>query len=412
MSIDDCNAVLAGDLFNKSISSITQEQNYVSSLAFFHMGESEAFTTYQNWVSKNGGESLNIGARFPFEGFPVGIDIAGKGSRAFTTSEFREAYSKWKNETSFSRQDNESFSFASHFATFVRDPNTIEAWRVCVDRVSSNQQASINGYGFRDESGNAFIRIKWNPGPILILDKAFLNIDTFGETSIGGTFHKNFRLSNGDSLFPVITNEDTSFTVLVNVTIRDGDTNEQKTQFSADIVIPRKIIPDNFINLKPNLGLITLSLITLETRRGFFFNCHNSVGSVQAIANANFDPAVSDEIFSIVKLGDGSNNQDKSINSEDKVLLRSRRGFFFNCHDSVGSVQGIANANFDPAVSDEIFTIVKNGGGIINSGDKILFRSRRGFFFNCHDSVGSVQGIANANFDPAVSDEIFTIVFR
>ncbi|CAN1209175.1 hypothetical protein TUMEXPCC7403_03065 [Tumidithrix helvetica PCC 7403] len=412
MGIEACNSVLAGDLFNKSISSVTQEQNYVSSLSFFHMGEGEAFTTYQKWASKNGGENLNIGARFPVQGFPVGVDIGGNGRRAFISSEFRQEYSRWKDETSFSQQDRESFSFTSHFATFVRDPNTIEAWRDCVDRVSSNQQASINGYGFRDESGNAFIRIKWNPGPILILDKAFLNIDTFGETSIGGTFHKNFRLSNGDSLFPVITNEDTSFTVLVNVTIRDGDTNEQKSQFSADIVIPRRIIPDNFINPNPNSGLITLSLITLETRRGFFFNCHDSVGSVQAIPNANSDPAVSDEIFSIVKLDDGSNNQDKSINSEDKVLLRSRRGFFLNCHDSVGNVQAIPNANLDPAVSDEIFTIVKNGGGRINSGDKILFRTRRGFFFNCHDSVGSVQAIQNANFDPAVSDEIFTIVFR
>ncbi len=253
MGIEACNSVLVGDLFNKSISSVTQEQVFVSSLAFFQMGESEAFSTYQNWVSRNGGENLNIGARFPVKGFPVGVDIGGSGRRSFNSLQFKEEYSRWRTQTNFSQVEQESSSLAGYFATFERDPKTIEAWVTCVTSITSqNNEPEILGYGFRDESKNAFISLDWVPGEFLAEDIALLNIDTPEGVSIGGQFEPDFRMAPGSGvLFPVITDENRSFSVLANVKVLDKDNPEQvKGLFQTIVRIPPENLPAQVPTLK------------------------------------------------------------------------------------------------------------------------------------------------------------------
>ena len=148
-------------------------------------------------------------------------------------------------------------------------------------------------------------------------------------------------------------------------------------------------------------------LVMLKTRAGYSLNSHGSTGNVSAIPKPNYDPAVSDEIFRLFDLNGGS------LRSGDKVYLKTRAGYFFNSRGSTGNVSAIPHINMDPNVSDEILTIYKvNGSGTIERGDKVYLKTRAGYFFNSHGSTGNVSAIRNANLNPKVSDEIFSIYFR
>jgi hypothetical protein len=153
----------------------------------------------------------------------------------------------------------------------------------------------------------------------------------------------------------------------------------------------------------------TTSLVMFKTRAGYYVNSYDSRGALKAIPEANFDPNVSDEIFRLKDLNGGS------LKNGDLIMLKTRAGYYVNSYDSRGALKAIPEANFDPNVSDEIFRLKKidgSSGSTIRNGDKILIQTRRGYFFNCVGSIGKCQAIENANYDPKVSDEIFTIRFR
>lgn len=52
-----------------------------------------------------------------------------------------------------------------------------------------------------------------------------------------------------------------------------------------------------------------------------------------------------------------------------------------------------------------------SAGNEIKSGDRIMIKTRRNYTFNCEGSVGKCQAIENANDNYRVSDEIFKINF-
>src|SRR4051794_33841782 len=73
------------------------------------------------------------------------------------------------------------------------------------------------------------------------------------------------------------------------------------------------------------------------------------------------------------------------ILSGDRVQLLTRRAYFLNCHDSVGNVAATPQASLNPNVSDEIFTILKVGGdNVLRGGDMVVIRTRKGLYLNCH----------------------------
>jgi|GEM_PF-6248346 len=149
------------------------------------------------------------------------------------------------------------------------------------------------------------------------------------------------------------------------------------------------------------------NLVFFKTRREHFINAHDSAGNVSAQPTGNtVDVDVSDEIFRLIDINGGS------LNNGDQICLKTRREHFINAHDSAGNVSAQPTGNCtDINVSDEAFTIYKvNGSGTINSGDKVYLKTRRDHFVNAYDSIGNVSAQPTGNTtDVNLSDEIFTI---
>lgn len=156
-------------------------------------------------------------------------------------------------------------------------------------------------------------------------------------------------------------------------------------------------------------GSETVKRVIFQTRKNYYINCYDSKGACQAQPTFSNDPAVSDEIFSLVDLNGGA------LMNGDKIMLKMRTGYYVNSYDSGGSIQAQPTYSDDPAVSDEIFSIYKvsgsSGGNQIKAGDKIMIKTRRNYAFNCYDSQGACKAIPNSNNDYRVSDEVFTIKF-
>jgi hypothetical protein len=73
----------------------------------------------------------------------------------------------------------------------------------------------------------------------------------------------------------------------------------------------------------------------------------------------------------------------------DSVILSTRTNYIFNSHASTGPVSAIPVANFDPVVSDEIFSLLEvDGDGILQDGDRVMFRTRTGYFFSSRSRPG------------------------
>jgi hypothetical protein len=98
-----------------------------------------------------------------------------------------------------------------------------------------------------------------------------------------------------------------------------------------------------------------------------------------------------------------------------RVIFSTRSGYYLNCYDSKGVCQAQPTYSDDPNVSDEIFTVYKvrgsSGGNQIKSGDKIMIKTRRNYAFNCYDSRGTCKAIPTFSDDYRISDEVFTIRF-
>lgn len=146
-----------------------------------------------------------------------------------------------------------------------------------------------------------------------------------------------------------------------------------------------------------------------QTRIGYYLNCYDSKGKCQAQPTYSDNPSVSDEIFRLVDLNGGS------LVHGDKIMLKTRAGYYINSYDSAGSIQAQPTYSDNPSLSDEIFRVFKmsgsSAGNEIKNGDKIMIKTRRNYAFNCEGSVGKCQAIKNANDNYRVSDEIFTINF-
>ena len=171
------------------------------------------------------------------------------------------------------------------------------------------------------------------------------------------------------------------------------------------------------ISINLLLGLISIPIVAasqttrviFSTRSGYYLNCYDSQGACQAKPTYSNNPAISDEIFTLVDLNGGY------LMNGDKIMLKMRTGYYVNSYDSAGVIQAQPTYSDDPNVSDEIFTVYKvrgsSGGNKIKSGDKIMIKTRRNYAFNCYDSRGACKAIPTFSDDYRISDEVFTIRF-
>jgi hypothetical protein len=162
----NCDAVLAGDLFNKVARS--ESSNSASRTALrewmFSKNEDEAYDIYsQEYESgKQQGQKGSLGASY----FGVGgnadfaIDYQNKISRKDFGMKFRAAKAQLQSGRAGEHQS--GTSLASAFASHVRDPRSIDAWKACV---TSQPTPGLFAFASRDDGGTPYLNVVWAPGP-------------------------------------------------------------------------------------------------------------------------------------------------------------------------------------------------------------------------------------------------------
>jgi hypothetical protein len=270
MGIERCNAIVIGDLFNKTTNTASEQERYIATREFFNMTENEAFKKYNTIRTKKSGEALKIGVDFIVEGFPVGAKVDGSGNREFTEQEFGEEFRKWKTFSSEKINNQGVFSFESYYNSLVRDEASIQAWRDCVIAEIKDDNGGLLAFGSRDEADNVVLQIEWEIPLLLAANKPFLKIKTPDGIRIKDFTQRSQIRITAEEIFLLdltgITDEQKSKGFIIGVTVDIIDKDDKNgaeiiKSFSANAVIPPAKIPSGFINtVSVPTGLRTLRI--------------------------------------------------------------------------------------------------------------------------------------------------------
>ncbi|MDI1449864.1 hypothetical protein [Polyangium sp. 6x1] len=159
---DHCANVLEGDLFNRISSQDASASNARTIIwqTFLSMNENDAYQRYSNYHDEahraGGGGGLSVFGLFDVNG-------SGADERKLTRQQFGELYRHMRslNASASSSDWSQSSSFTSAYTSYIRDANTIEAWRQCV---TARPEPGLYAYGSRDDAGNAYVQVVWSPG--------------------------------------------------------------------------------------------------------------------------------------------------------------------------------------------------------------------------------------------------------
>jgi hypothetical protein len=222
---EQCNAVLQGDLMNKILSNVNVDSAARQVLRTKILKESfeEAFSDYNKEMdqAKSQGQRGKVGINY----FGIGgdADFQIDYDNRISQSEFQRKFSlaKQKFQQSGEKIDESSTSFASSYASYVRDPNTIDAWKACV-----TQKAEMGLFAFasRDDSDEPSVNVVYGPGltastfPSLTID----NISLPDGATISDTT-KEIGVGSGHTYRVSFPNHKRGFTVIVNGSLKDRD---------------------------------------------------------------------------------------------------------------------------------------------------------------------------------------------
>lgn len=163
---DRCDRILEGDIFNRVITSRTQSSSahHAAQAYFFQQRDEDAYAAYlrQYESVKQQSQQGQVGASY----MGIGVDVAFKVdfSRRLSESEFREEFRRAKQayEQRTQSSGGSQSALADSYASFVRDPVTIEAWKTCI----TQERNGIYAFGSRDASGTPYINVMWIPGEL------------------------------------------------------------------------------------------------------------------------------------------------------------------------------------------------------------------------------------------------------
>jgi hypothetical protein len=242
--ITNCDKVLEGDLFNKVLSSTSQNSSAQSAAAsyMFSLNEDEAYDKYQTLVesAKRQGQSVNAAANFLKFGGSVGVSLSYEN--ALSKSQFNEQFRRAKAEY----QNNSSNSSASQaslidtYASYVRDTASVNAWKECV---SKDRDTGIYTFGSRDASGKPSLNIIWNPGAFAATYPSVqAELDLEDGVTVPAATPSALRIGTGKTgkTFRVNASEELNkegFSLAVNAGIKDT-AGDELYSFSGQVYFP------------------------------------------------------------------------------------------------------------------------------------------------------------------------------
>jgi len=220
---EQCNAVLQGDLMNRLLTST--EASSASRRAvrnfIFSLNEDQAFDVYKKEMesAKKQGQKGSLGINYFGIGGDADFDI--NYDRQLSSSEFKQKFNKAKQvfQQKGEQIDTSSSALASSFASYVRDPASIEAWKSCVTR---QDKPGLFAFASRDESDIPALNVVWGPGdfaasfPSIAIDISLPEgasiADTVREVASGSG--RSYRITYPD--------HKRGFQIIVNGSLRDS----------------------------------------------------------------------------------------------------------------------------------------------------------------------------------------------
>ena len=242
---EHCNAVLQGDLMNKVISNNTANSasRQVIRQVIFSKSADEAYEIYKDEVetAKKQGQKGSLGINYFGVGGNADFDI--NYSNMIGKSEFTEKFNKanqiYQNQSE--RIDESSTSLASAYASYVRDPNSIDAWKACVSR---EEQPGLYAFASRDDSDEPAINVVWAPGVISASEYPSITIEIgLPDGASISDPKREVAAGSGRTYRVTYPEQKRGFRVTVNGELRkDG---ELKNSFSTGAQVPPILDPSS-----------------------------------------------------------------------------------------------------------------------------------------------------------------------
>jgi hypothetical protein len=239
----ECSQILAQDIFNKIVRKDSSSSVSMSEMkaAFFRQGATEAYDAYRNARSeaKKNGTKIDTEFHYGIIGGELGIDL--NSEKEVSSDEFTERFTKAQEtyKSSTSSRSSSSHDLMNSYASYVRDPATVDAWRDCVTRT---RETNLYAFAGRDQAKKTYINVVWVPGPLAGSVPAIeVSFVTDGDAE-GVTVHanpeeqvamgsgRNFAVSCG-------TRCDNGFRVVVNGTLKNA-TGQATSSFTSAVEVP------------------------------------------------------------------------------------------------------------------------------------------------------------------------------
>lgn len=239
----ECNQILSQDIFNKVIkkdaSSSTSEAE--ARAAFYQQSETEAFNAFSSAreEARKNGTKIDTEFHYGIIGGELGIDVNSESE--VSRKEFGQKFNRAKKayaSSSYSKSSS-SQSLVNSYASYVRDPATVNAWKECVTRT---RETNLYAFASRDAAGKVFINVMWVPGPLAgTLPSIPVSFVTDGDAE-GVAVHaspeevvaagsgRNFAVSCGEKC-------SNGFQVVVNGTLKNAD-GGATSSFTSTVDVP------------------------------------------------------------------------------------------------------------------------------------------------------------------------------
>jgi hypothetical protein len=164
---EECSQILAQDIFNKITrsDSSSSASSAEAKAAFFQQSESQAFDAYSKAFdeAKKNGTKIDAEGHYGIIGGEVGIDVTSdkKVSESEFNSKFKKAQDTYRSSISSKSASNQDLM--SNYASYVRDPGTVNAWKECVSRT---RETNLYAFASRDRAGKMYVNVMWVPGAL------------------------------------------------------------------------------------------------------------------------------------------------------------------------------------------------------------------------------------------------------
>ncbi len=242
---EECNQILTQDIFNKvlksDVSTASASEAYQS--AYFKSNATAAYNEYKtaHKEAQKKGTKLEVGGNYGPIGAKMGLELTSE--KLVEKEEFEKAFNSVQSQESGSQSSSSSSaqSLVNTYATYVRDPVTVSAWKDCVSRT---KDTNLYAYASRDGK-RTYVNVMWVPGALAgmlpSIPISFVTHDS--DIVIEAKSVEQIAIGSGRNFVVTCSKScDKGFLVTVNGSLKNS-TGALGGSFTATVQVPPKRLP-------------------------------------------------------------------------------------------------------------------------------------------------------------------------